>query len=445
MRVVIAEDQAELRDLLSEFLREEGHDVTACADGQEAYDVLVADGTSGEILLLTDIVMPVMDGIALIRRLSEEKRKVKVVVVSAYINHFVLSRMARLGAAGVLSKPMDLPHVAEVVKAVEKGEPTGIEPRVFHEASEPERVELPPFPQAEPPSPEPEVNATAPSDDSPAAAVEENTRSATALSSGPAATKPAAPAPADEAGNKKDTTSAARRKEKASPPREVVDKARLLGAVDGEWVRVLVADDDPDFGTLIRDVLDDEGYSVVLARDGLEAVEKVFTEDFYIVFMDLMMPGLGGTEAIRRIRVSEPGLLIVAMTGKAGPIDQAQAMQAGAFKVLEKPIDTEEFRKHLARWSLIAERRRIVTDKYARVEQPRNWLFRSRRGRIVALLLLLAVVLVGALVKPVQKMVWSAFRGIGSGFRHMGRAIGVLERTEGYLQRDEEREIRKNR
>jgi CheY-like chemotaxis protein len=436
MKIVVAEDQADFRNLLVDFLKEEGHEVTECEDGSEAYEAALRLSAAGDIILITDVMMPKMDGVELLRKLAEQNVRVKTVVLSAYLNDAVMSRMARLGVSAILRKPVDLVELSKVLQALAEGRPSGFESRsvaVQEEKPMPAAVRAEEkqaegnasrAPACSPPAPAPVAGPAVAANPAPTARLS-------------AKTEPSAPPKAEA---KEECT---KETVELAPPAEVIQKASALGALQDGCVRVLVADDDPDFASLMKDMLSGAGYAVTLAHDGNEAVEKALAEDFCVVFMDLMMPGIGGAEAIRRIHRAEPGLLVVAVTGKAGPVDQADAMQAGAFKILEKPIAPDALRQNLMRWSLIAERRRRVTAKYAAIPAPKVPIFGIARRRRVAVLILLFLIFVGLLVPQVHRVIDRGLRGIMEGITSIGRVIGVIERTEGYLQRDEERELRR--
>ena len=76
---------------------------------------------------------------------------------------------------------------------------------------------------------------------------------------------------------------------------------------------VLLAEDDPDVGDLVRHVLEAEGYSVELARDGAEALERFEACSPDLVVLDVMMPRLTGFEVLTRLRELED-------SGKAVPV-----------------------------------------------------------------------------------------------------------------------------
>ena len=80
-RILLAEDEVPVREFVRRALELKGHQVTAVADGAEALERL---GTAGYDLLLTDIVMPVMDGIALALKASREFPSLKILMMTGY-------------------------------------------------------------------------------------------------------------------------------------------------------------------------------------------------------------------------------------------------------------------------------------------------------------------------------------------------------------------------
>ncbi|MCR6652213.1 MAG: response regulator [Cellvibrionaceae bacterium] len=122
-------------------------------------------------------------------------------------------------------------------------------------------------------------------------------------------------------------------------------------AIEGR--RILLVDDDVRNIFALTGALEQKGATVVIARDGFEAVEKVNSvEDIDVVLMDIMMPGMDGLEATRRIR-SNPRfqkLPIIAITAKAMKDDQEQCLKAGASDYLAKPIDIDRLYSLLRVW-----------------------------------------------------------------------------------------------
>jgi CheY-like chemotaxis protein len=102
---------------------------------------------------------------------------------------------------------------------------------------------------------------------------------------------------------------------------------------------VLVADDFADTRDLYRDVLELEGFTVVTAADGIEALEVARRHQPAVVVLDIRMPRLSGLDAMRALKADGAfaGAPIVALTAHAFPADQAMLRAEGFDAVLTKP------------------------------------------------------------------------------------------------------------
>ena len=120
----------------------------------------------------------------------------------------------------------------------------------------------------------------------------------------------------------------------------VADGERL---VDFTGLRVLLVEDNEINRELANQLLCDVGIVVSTAQNGREAVEKVTTESFDGVLMDIQMPEMDGYQAVRAIRAQSElaALPIIAMTANAMLVDRAKALDAGMNDHLPKPIDPE--------------------------------------------------------------------------------------------------------
>jgi signal transduction histidine kinase/CheY-like chemotaxis protein len=122
-------------------------------------------------------------------------------------------------------------------------------------------------------------------------------------------------------------------------------------------VNILVADDNNLDRKLITKVLESAGCSVKSASDGKGAVDKVQSESFDLVLMDMEMPELDGLQATREIRARENAsdrTPIFALTAHASPEDRARCLDAGMDDFISKPIQVDELLKlvsHLNRTS----------------------------------------------------------------------------------------------
>jgi CheY-like chemotaxis protein len=101
---------------------------------------------------------------------------------------------------------------------------------------------------------------------------------------------------------------------------------------------VLVADDNDVAQRLCKRVLEKAGYTVLLAADGLEAVEVALTKNPAMILMDVAMPGIDGVEAMRRIKAAMPTMPILIASAHSMASDRERFLAAGADDVLAKPF-----------------------------------------------------------------------------------------------------------
>jgi len=116
--------------------------------------------------------------------------------------------------------------------------------------------------------------------------------------------------------------------------------------------KVLLAEDEPINQEVTLLLLEETGLEVVIAVDGVEAVEQVRHSDFALVLMDMQMPRMGGIEATLAIR-NIPGresLPILAMTANAFDEDRRQCMAAGMNDFISKPVKPEVMYATLLKW-----------------------------------------------------------------------------------------------
>jgi diguanylate cyclase (GGDEF)-like protein len=105
--------------------------------------------------------------------------------------------------------------------------------------------------------------------------------------------------------------------------------------------KVLVVDDAPDTLEIIQKLLHYEGYDVTMASTGEEGVKKVEEERPDVVLMDISLPGIDGTEALRRIRIINPHQCVVMLTAFATVDNAVYALKEGASDFVKKPFENE--------------------------------------------------------------------------------------------------------
>ena len=130
--------------------------------------------------------------------------------------------------------------------------------------------------------------------------------------------------------------------------------------------RILVVDDERDIVELIRYNLAKEGYDVVTAFNGREALEKV-TAATDLVLLDLMMPVLDGFETCKRVKANPQtaAVPVVFLTARSGEADEVVGLELGADDYIQKPISP---RKLVARVKAVLRRADLSADE--QVEPP---------------------------------------------------------------------------
>lgn len=105
--------------------------------------------------------------------------------------------------------------------------------------------------------------------------------------------------------------------------------------------KILVVDDDPVVGKSFDRVLSGKGYAVITASNGDEALKKLRSESYDLVFTDIKMPGMSGLEVAERVKASQPWLPVVIITGYGTEANEARAEAAGVSGFLHKPLSPE--------------------------------------------------------------------------------------------------------
>lgn len=107
-------------------------------------------------------------------------------------------------------------------------------------------------------------------------------------------------------------------------------------------VRVLVVDDDKEHREALGRILSREGYAVILAADGREALEIVSRDAVELVITDLRMPDLTGMDLLRQVKAIRPETAVLLVTAFGESATYMAAMNLGAAEYLNKPFRREE-------------------------------------------------------------------------------------------------------
>ncbi|HEY4490797.1 MAG TPA: response regulator, partial [Acidobacteriota bacterium] len=132
-----------------------------------------------------------------------------------------------------------------------------------------------------------------------------------------------------------------------------------------ESARILVVDDDDDIRELLQIVLQERGYIVETAVDGLDAVSRISENKPHLVVLDLMMPRMTGEELCRAIK-SDPDLrdiIVFILSAKGDLATKLDCLKIGAEEYVVKPVEMEELVMRVDRFLRMAEEWKSVGSK----------------------------------------------------------------------------------
>lgn len=128
--------------------------------------------------------------------------------------------------------------------------------------------------------------------------------------------------------------------------------------------KILVVDDEKPIAEILQFNLEKEGYEVVCAYDGEEAIEKAFAEQPHLILLDIMLPKRDGLEVCRLIR-TKLDVPIIMLTAKDSEVDKVLGLELGADDYVTKPFSTREL---LARVKANLRRQQVHSKTDNRVE-----------------------------------------------------------------------------
>ena len=114
-----------------------------------------------------------------------------------------------------------------------------------------------------------------------------------------------------------------------------------LGPEESRPARILVVDDEESIRDLLRLVLTGQGYSVVTASGGEEAIEYLEAQPFDLVITDLVMPTVNGVEVLRAAKRIDPNFPVIVITGYPSVETVTELVRLGAGDYLTKPFNVD--------------------------------------------------------------------------------------------------------
>lgn len=116
-----------------------------------------------------------------------------------------------------------------------------------------------------------------------------------------------------------------------------------------EKKKILVVDDEQNSREGLTKILIKEGYEVVAAESGEDALVEAKKEDFDLIITDLRMPEVSGIDVLEKIRAKKPDIGVIIVTAYGEVNSYLKAMTLGAFEYLNKPIKLDELRRVISK------------------------------------------------------------------------------------------------
>ena len=143
---------------------------------------------------------------------------------------------------------------------------------------------------------------------------------------------------------------------------------------------ILLIDDDVELCELLAEYLASEGYDIRAVHNGAVGAETVLAEDFDLIILDVMLPGMGGFDVLKTIRTQKKTPILM-LTAKGNDIDKILGLEMGADDYLPKPYNPREL---LARIKAILRRTNDYTDAFSKPETVTIGSFKLDFGKLTA-------------------------------------------------------------
>ena len=135
-----------------------------------------------------------------------------------------------------------------------------------------------------------------------------------------------------------------------------------------EKVKVLIVEDDKNIREALRYNLIAENYSVTYEEDGINALETILSEEFDVILLDIMLPGINGLDICKRVRFENINTPIIILTAKETEIDKVLGLELGADDYVSKPFSMPELlariKANVRRTKKLFENTRTLSKKH---------------------------------------------------------------------------------
>ncbi len=114
--------------------------------------------------------------------------------------------------------------------------------------------------------------------------------------------------------------------------------------------KILLAEDDKNFGFVLKGSLEEDGFLVDLVPDGVEAVAAFLDNPYDLVLIDIKMPKLDGINALRLIKKIKSDVPALTFSGNAGSAEMLESIKAGSNRCLVKPFHISELKEEMHKY-----------------------------------------------------------------------------------------------
>jgi DNA-binding response OmpR family regulator len=115
-------------------------------------------------------------------------------------------------------------------------------------------------------------------------------------------------------------------------------------------MNILLADDDKNFGLVLKNELQEETYAVDLVANGVEAVTSFIEKSHDFVLLDLVMPRLSGNDTLRIIKKINPSVPVICFSGVSGDWEKEECIACGAIACLSKPFEIAQLKADIRKY-----------------------------------------------------------------------------------------------
>ncbi|MGM0867480.1 MAG: response regulator transcription factor [Bacillota bacterium] len=143
-------------------------------------------------------------------------------------------------------------------------------------------------------------------------------------------------------------------------------------------IKILIIEDDPNIVELINMYIEKMGFEFIVAFDGEKGLEKFFDESPDCIILDLMLPKINGWEVCKTVRLEDPTMPILMLTGKGESYDIVKGLDIGADDYIVKPFDPNELCARIK----AALRRTIMSEDYKEILHFSNLTLNIKEFRV---------------------------------------------------------------